>query len=73
MTLNNTLPQRFTKIDDLTRSDHRCLTDDDACYFILKKPMDRCNKQLGWECKKRGDSAAADAFGTILNSGSLDH
>ena len=34
MTSGNTFPRRFTKIDDLTRQDHRYLTDDDACFFI---------------------------------------
>ena len=27
-------PQRFTKVDDLTRGDHHYLTDGDSCYFI---------------------------------------
>ena len=31
---SDTLPQRFTKVDDLTRSDHYYLTNDDICYFI---------------------------------------
>ena len=31
---NGTFPQRFTKIDDLTRADHWYLTGDDVCYFI---------------------------------------
>ena len=31
---NGTFPQRFTKVDDLTRADHWYLTEDDACYFI---------------------------------------
>lgn len=34
MTFDNTFPQRFTKIDDLTRSDHSYLTEADICYFI---------------------------------------
>ena len=34
MTSKNTFPRRFTKIDDLTRSDHYYLTADDNCYFI---------------------------------------
>ena len=29
-----TFPDRLTKVDDLTRSDHAHLTVDDACYFI---------------------------------------
>jgi hypothetical protein len=31
---NSTFPQRFTKIDDLTRPDHWYLTQDDECYFL---------------------------------------
>ena len=31
---NGTFPQRFTKVDDLTRADHWYLTENDACYFI---------------------------------------
>ena len=34
MTSESTFPQRFTEIDDLTRSDHVYLTEDDKCYFI---------------------------------------
>ena len=34
MTFDNTFPQRLTKIDDLTRSDHFYLTEEDICYFI---------------------------------------
>ena len=34
MMSNGTFPQRFTKIDDLTRPDHWYLTADDVCYFI---------------------------------------
>ena len=34
MMSNGTFPQRFTKIDDLTRPDHWYLTADDMCYFI---------------------------------------
>ena len=34
MMSNGTFPQRFTKIDDLTRVDHWYLTENDACYFI---------------------------------------
>lgn len=33
-TSGSTLPQRLTKIDDLTRPDHSCLSADDDCYFI---------------------------------------
>jgi predicted amidophosphoribosyltransferase len=33
-TSGSTLPQRLTKIDDLTRPDHSYLTPDDDCYFI---------------------------------------
>jgi hypothetical protein len=33
-TSGSTLPQRLTKIDDLTRPDHSYLTADDDCYFI---------------------------------------
>lgn len=28
------LPERFTRIDELTRPDHYWLTDDDLCYFL---------------------------------------
>lgn len=31
---NGTFPQRFTKVDDLTRADHWYLTQTDACFFI---------------------------------------
>jgi hypothetical protein len=31
---SNTFPQRFTKIDGLTRPDHWYLTSDDECYFL---------------------------------------
>lgn len=31
---NGTFPQRFTKVDDLTRPDHWYLTSEDVCYFI---------------------------------------
>ena len=34
MTSGIIFPQRFTKIDDLTRSDHAYLGDTDHCYFI---------------------------------------
>ena len=34
MISNSTFPQRFTKIDDLTRQDHCYLTEDDVCCFI---------------------------------------
>ena len=34
MISDSTFPQRFTKVDDLTRPDHPYLTEDDACYFI---------------------------------------
>ena len=34
MMSSSTFPQRFTKIDNLTRPDHYHLTEDDACYFI---------------------------------------
>ena len=34
MMSNGTFPQRFTKVDDLTRTDHWYLTETDACYFI---------------------------------------
>ena len=34
MISNSTFPQRFTKVDDLTRQDHYYLTGDDDCYFI---------------------------------------
>ena len=34
MISDSTFPQRFTKIDDLTRLDHGYLTEDDECYFI---------------------------------------
>ena len=34
MTLGSIFPQRFTKVDDLTRGDHHYLTDGDSCYFI---------------------------------------
>ena len=34
MMSGSTFPQRFTKIDNLTRPDHYYLTEDDACYFI---------------------------------------
>ena len=34
MMSNGTFPQRFTKVDDLTRADHWYLTENDACYFI---------------------------------------
>ena len=33
-TSGSTLPQRLTKIDDLTRPDHSYLTAEDDCYFI---------------------------------------
>jgi hypothetical protein len=33
-TSRGTLPQRLTKIDDLTRPDHSYLTANDDCYFI---------------------------------------
>lgn len=34
MMSNGIFPQRFTKVDDLTRADHWYLTETDACYFI---------------------------------------
>lgn len=34
MTSGNTFPNRFTKVDELTRSDHWHLTADDKCFFI---------------------------------------
>ena len=34
MISDNIFPQRFTKVDDLTRGDHYYLTDGDSCYFI---------------------------------------
>ena len=34
MMSNGTFPQRFTKVDDLTRADHWYLMETDACYFI---------------------------------------
>lgn len=34
MTSASTFPQRLTKIDDLTRSDHHYLTSDDKCFFL---------------------------------------
>ena len=34
MISGGTFPQKFTKIDDLTRPDHYYLTEGDACYFI---------------------------------------
>ena len=34
MMSGGTFPQRFTKIDNLTRPDHYYLTEGDACYFI---------------------------------------
>lgn len=34
MTSEITFPHRFTKIDDLTRSDHAYMQDTDNCYFI---------------------------------------
>ena len=34
MMSNDTFPQRFTKVDNLTRADHRHLTEDDTCYYI---------------------------------------
>jgi hypothetical protein len=34
MTSGSTLPQRLTKIDDLSRPDHSYLTAEDECYFI---------------------------------------
>ena len=34
MTSATTFPQRLTRIDDLMRSDHVYLSEDDVCYFI---------------------------------------
>ena len=34
MTSESTFRRRFTKIDELTRSDHGYLSRDDACYFL---------------------------------------
>ena len=34
MTSQNTLPTRFTKIDELTLHDHYYLTEEDECYFL---------------------------------------
>ncbi|MGO8868139.1 MAG: hypothetical protein ACLQME_16730 [Alphaproteobacteria bacterium] len=34
MTSGSTFPQRFTKIDDLSRPDHWYLTAEDECYFL---------------------------------------
>ena len=34
MMSDSTFPQRFVKIDDLTRGDHWYLTEADECYFI---------------------------------------
>ncbi len=34
MTSGSTFPQRLTKIDDLTRSDHWYLAAEDECYFL---------------------------------------
>ena len=34
MTLQNTLPTRFTKIDELTLHEHFHLTEEDECYFL---------------------------------------
>lgn len=34
MISDSTFPQRFTKVDALTRPDHGYLTEDDDCYFI---------------------------------------
>jgi hypothetical protein len=34
MTSGSTFPQRFTKIDELTRPDHSYLTPEDTCYFL---------------------------------------
>ena len=34
MTLQNTLPTRFTKIDELTLHQHYHLTEEDECYFL---------------------------------------
>jgi hypothetical protein len=34
MTSGSTFPQRFTKIDDLSRPDHFYLTVEDECYFL---------------------------------------
>ena len=34
MTSVSGFPHRFTRVDDLTRSDHRHLTANDACHFI---------------------------------------
>lgn len=34
MTSDGAFPRRFTRIDDLTRRDHRYLTEEDDCYFI---------------------------------------
>lgn len=34
MTSSNTFPRKWTKIDDLQRSDHWHLTEDDHCYFL---------------------------------------
>jgi len=33
-TSNDTLPPRLTKIDELTRSDHFHITEDDECYYL---------------------------------------
>ena len=34
MTSSNTLPHRFTQIDELTRPDHPHLSDEDDCFFL---------------------------------------
>ena len=34
MTSPSTFPTRFTKIDELTRHQHSCLTAEDECYFL---------------------------------------
>src|ERR1700684_2001923 len=34
MTSGSTFPQRLTKIDDLTRSDHWYLSESDHCFFL---------------------------------------
>lgn len=36
MTSSNTFPNKWTKIDELLRRDHRHLTEQDRCYFLGK-------------------------------------
>jgi hypothetical protein len=57
---SSTFPQRFTKIDDLTRPDHWYLTQDDECYFFGEYTARKgfsfsATNQLSLNFKKRAD------------------